>query len=498
MKHFTHASLSRCAAVAALWLVIGAGPVTAQKIVEHPDKLKFEELVFQPPTPQEFRHVLKCGARAYVGESHEVPTFELTVMVRTGSMYEPVEKAGLADMTAYVMRNGGIQGVTAQQLDERIAFLAGDISVSIGTSSGSATLFCLSKDIDEGLKLLEGVIRYPTFDSTVLDRYRADILTNLKQRNSETSDIESREWQFLIYGNHPCTTPLRKTDKSVNSITRNDLMAFHKQYFFPKNFIFAAAGDFKTDEILAKLDKMVEGWADQELKLPPIPYQIPDPKPGVYMIKKEDVNQTRIRIGHIGVKRDIPDEYALSVMNDVLGGGGFISRIMRRVRSDEGLAYDAGSAFPRPVDYPGTFYGYFQTKHATAAYGSKIILDEIKKIRTEKCESEIVENSKAGFISMLVNPFSNKINTVRTFASDDYTKRPDDYWQNYTANYKAVTPDAVLAAAQKYLHPEKLAYLMIGDPDAIQAGWDKDPVRPADLGSVTILPLRDPVTLEVK
>ena len=106
------------------------------------------------------------------------------------------------------------------------------------------------------------------------------------------------------------------------------MIAFHQKYFFPKNFILAVSGDFKTAEILTKLDNMLSDWPDQQLTLPVISDQIPAPKPGVYMIKKEDVNQSRIRVGHLGVKRDIPDQYALMVMNDILGGGGFNSRIV--------------------------------------------------------------------------------------------------------------------------------------------------------------------------
>ena len=152
-----------------------------------------------------------------------------------------------------------------------------------------------------------------------------------------------------MYGDHPCTNQYRRTAESVGAITRNDLVGFHKQYFFPNNFVFAVSGDFKTKDILAKLDGMMAGWPDQKLDLAAIPAQVPDPAPGVYMIEKEDVNQSRIRIGHIGVQRDIPDQYALVVMNDILGGGGFTSRIVRRVRSDEGLAYSAGSAFELKV-----------------------------------------------------------------------------------------------------------------------------------------------------
>jgi predicted Zn-dependent peptidase len=345
---------------------------------------------------------------------------------------------------------------------------------------------------------LKKVLRTPIFDQKVLDRYRGDVLSEMEQRNASTSDIESREWQFLLYGDHPCTTPYRRTEQSVKSITREDVIAFHKKYFFPKNFILAVSGDFKTKEILAKLDALLAGWPDQTLNLPAISDQVPDPKPGVYMIKKEDVNQSRIRVGHIGVKRDIPDQYALLVMNDILGGGGFTSRIVRRVRSDEGLAYNAGSAFERPVLFPGTFRAWFQTKHATGAFGTRLIFDEIGRIRTEKCDAEIVDNAKASFISDVVNPFGSKSNMVNTFADDDYTGRPDDYWQNYTKRIAAVTPDDVLAAAQKYLHPDKLVFLVVGDPEAVQKGSDKHNEKFSDFGPMTILPLRDPMTLEAK
>lgn len=501
MKHVTNTLFGRSVMLAAILLLatvpVLPGAAAAGKIVDHPDKLKFEKLDYQPPKPDGYRHTLACGATAYIVENPEVPTFDLTVLVRTGSMYEPVEKAGLADMTGYLMRNGGVEGMSAKELDERIAFLAGEISVDIRGSRGRATLFCLSKDMDEGLDLLAKVLRTPQFDQAALDRYRTDLLSEMEQRNASTSSIESREWQFLMYGDHPCTIPYRTTGQSIDSITREDLIAFHDAYFYPGNFIFAVAGDFKTGDVIAKLDAMLDGWPDRELQLREIPDAVPDPEPGVYMIEKEDVNQSRIRIGHIGVKRGVPDEYALLVMNDILGGGGFTSRITRRVRSDEGLAYSTGSAFERPVEYPGTFRAWFQTKHATAAFGTRLIVDEINRIRSEKCDAEIVENAKASFIGNLVNPFSSKRNIVNTFADDDYTGRPDEYWQEYEGRMTAVTPDDVLAAAKKYLHPDKLVFLVVGDPQAVMEGSDKHPEKFSDFGPITILPLRDPMTLEL-
>lgn len=498
MKRSLRLPFATAAIVFTAGLLLSTPVVAAQEIVDHPDKLKFEELNYKPPKPADYRHKLKCGATAYVAENREVPTVQVTVLVRTGSMYEPVEKAGLSDMTGYLMRNGGVEGMSASELDERLAYLAGEISVDVRGSRGTARLFCLSKDVDEGLELLRKVLRNPVFDQEVLDRYRTDVLSELEQRNADTRDIEAREWQFLMYGNHPCTIPYRRTEKSVKSITREDLIAFHNRYFFPKNFVFAVSGDFKKKDMLAKLDDMMAGWPDQQLKLAEIPAEVSDPEPGVYMIAKEGVNQSRIRLGHIGVRRDIPDQYALVVMNDILGGGGFTSRIVRRVRSDEGLAYSAGSVFERPVLYPGTFRAWFQTKHATAAFGTDLILTEIERIRKERCDEETVENAKSSFISNVVNPFSNHNAIVNTFADDEYTGRPDDYWRDYAKNIKAVTPDDVMAVAKRYLHPDKLVFLVVGDPEAVEKGSDKHDERFSDFGTITILPLRDPLTLETK
>ncbi|UCC44038.1 MAG: insulinase family protein [Candidatus Zixiibacteriota bacterium] len=496
--HISSRAVKLVVVLALAAVLISAPVVIADKIADHPDKLKYKELKYQPPKPDGYRHRLQCGATAYLAENPEVPTFDLNIIVRTGSMYVPVDKAGLADMTGYLMRNGGVEGMTAKELDERLAYLAGEISVRIQRSQGTVSLFCLSKDIDEGLELLKEVLRTPAFDQEALDRYRTDVLSELQQRNASTAAIERREWQFLLYGGHPSATAARRTEQSVNSITREDMIAFHQQYFFPNNFIFALSGDFKTAEIISKLDDMLAGWPDRELNLPDIPDQVPDPAPGVYMMKKDDVNQSRIQLGHVGIKRDIPDEHALMVMNYILGGGRFQSRIVSRVRSDEGLAYNAGSSFERPVLYPGTFRAWFQTKHATAAFGTRLIVDEINRIRDEKCDKETVENAKANFIGTLVDPFSSKNNVVRTFAGDDYTGRPDDYWQDFTKNMEAVTPDDVLAAAQKYLHPEKLVFLVVGDPEAAQAGSDKHDDRFSDFGDITILPLRDPMSLEIE
>lgn len=485
----------RCVELLILVLIFAAS-AGAGEIVDHPDKLKFDELKYEPPDPDDYRHTLKNGIPVYIAENHEVPTFELSILVRTGSMYEPLVKAGLSEMTAYAMRNGGTADMSAHDIEERLAFLAGTISVHIRDDMGNARLFCLAKDMDEGLAILKGMLKTPAFEQEMIDRHRVDILSELEQRNSSTGAIESREWSFLMYGDHACTRSERRTASSINAITRDDLVGFHGTYFFPKNFIFAVSGDFKAKDVLKKLEAFCADWPSRDIVLPPISDQIPDPQPGVYMIPKPDVNQSRIRIGHIGVKRDIPEKFALELMNDILGGGGFTSHITRRVRSDEGLAYSTGSRFDRPVLYPGTFRAWFQTKHETAAFGSRLIVDEIERMRDEPCSAEELETSKASYIGRLVDFFSSKNSIVNTFANDEYTGRDKDYWRNYRKNVEAVTVADIQAVAQRYLHPDKLVFLVVGDPDAVMRGSEKHPESFDDFGEVKVLPLRDPVTLK--
>src|SRR5882724_7062187 len=164
------------------------------------------------------------------------------------------------------------------------------------------------------------------------------------------------------------------TKSSVDSITRQDLLDFHKQYYHPGSFLFAVSGDFNSQAMIAKLEKMLSDWPASKAQVPPVPKPSYLPQPGVYMVNKPDVNQGRVSMGHLGTMRDNPDFYALSIMDDILGGGGFTSRIMSRVRSDEGLAYHASSDYGFGVYYDGVFQASFESKSPTCAQAAAIVL----------------------------------------------------------------------------------------------------------------------------
>jgi predicted Zn-dependent peptidase len=469
-----------------------------QNIPTHPRELKYTTLSYTPPKRDKYRHVLSNGVVVYAVEDHDLPLVNIQTLVRTGSYLDPAGKEGLAALVGSQMRAGGTQKMTAEQFDEAADFLAAQISSGIGSTQGTANLNLLAKDADKGLALYTDMLRTPAFQEDRLKLAKSQILQAMERRNDNTSGIESREWSRLLYGTEHFST--RETTKaSVESITRQDMVDFHQKYFQPGGFIIAASGDFKTSELVAKLEAAFKGWPASKTAAPEVPKPTQTPVAGIYTIHKPDVNQGRVSIGHTGTTRDNPDAYALEIMNEILGGGGFTSRITSRVRSDEGLAYSAGSSYGMGVYYPGTFRASFQSKSATTSQAIQIILDEINRIRTVKVSAEELETSKNSAVETFPRIFATAAQIAGTFAQDEYTKRPADYWDTYRQRISAVTVDDVQRVAQKYLDPSKLVILVVGNIDDITKGNPDHPeyslTKLAGTGQIRRIPLPDPLTM---
>lgn len=467
-------------------------------IPDRPEKLTFPPLVYEPPDPAQFRVELKSGPVAYVVPDRELPLVNLVVLVRTGSYLEPAGKEGLASLTGYLLARGGIQSKSAEELEERLDFLAARLNSSIGDSQGSVSLNLMSKDLDEGLALLREVLTSPRFQDDRLALRKQQMLQEMKQRNDDSADIEGRERSFLAFGENFFANHL-PTAASVESITRADLEAFHRRWFAPANFTVAVSGDFDRDEMLRKLEALFADWPFKVETPPPVPTDTAFAAPGVYLVDK-DVNQGRVDVMLPGVLRDNPDYVAIMVMNDILGGGGFTSRIMNRVRSDEGLAYSAGCAFPGGTYYPLTFTAYFQSKSRTVAYATSIVFEEMKRIAREPVSDQELQTSKRGFIDRFPRTFATKTQVAGTFAQDEFTGRyakHPDFWKTLRSRLAAVTKDDVERVAKKYLTPDKSVILVVGQEAEILKGQPDHPVTLKSLGGdrFTELPLRDPLTL---
>jgi zinc protease len=389
--------------------------------------------------------------------------------------------------------------LTAEALEEKLDFLAARMNSGVGETQGTVSLNLLSKDLPEGLALLREVLTAPRFQEDKLNLFKEQTLQALKQRNDDSSDIESRELEWLAYG--PSFWSARQpTAATIGAITRQDLVAFHRRWVHPANFVIAASGDFDRQSMIDQLEKLFAEWPFKGDLAPPIPTQTTLASPGVYLADKE-VNQGRVSLLLPGIRRDDPDYFALLVMNDILGGGGFTSRIVNRVRSDEGLAYSAGSSFQGGVYYPLVFRASFQSKSRTVAFATSIILEEMKRIAENPVTDEELNISKRSFIDPFPRAFATKSQTAGRFADDEFTGRyaaDPHYWRNYRQRIDQVTREEVQRVARKWLKPDRLVILAVGERAEILKGHPDHAVKLGDLagGKVIELPTRDPLTLE--
>lgn len=474
----------------------------ADDIPAHPRELQFPALSFEPPSVDEYRRDLIGGASAYLVEDHQLPLVSVGLTIRTGGYLVPNDHLGLAGFTGSQMRSGGTKTMSAREFDEESAFLATQISSNIGATSGGASVNCLKSTLDASLAMLFDMLKNPGFDPERLEISRTQTLQGMQRRNDRLRSIQSREFARLMRGDNHFTTK-QSTAATVKSITPDLMRDFHQSYLDPSRFIFAVSGDFDTEDMVRRLNAALQdGWPANAKNPGKIPAPNHTPQAGVYIVDKveRDINQSHVAIGHPGIERSNPDHIAVGIMNDILGGGGFISRIMSRVRSDEGLAYSAGSSFRAGTYYPGLFQAAFQSRNPTCAQAAAIIFEEIDRIRNEKVSALEIDTAKSSAIEIFPRFFATAGQIAGTFAADEYTEREAGYWEKYRERVADVGIDDVLDAAQKYLHPEKSVVLAVGNREAMLAG---NPDKPdysfekfAHGNEIHSIPLPDPMTME--
>ena len=473
------------------FFIVGLGAGFGQ--AQTPADLKFPPLKFEPPNPQAFRTQLANGLRAYIQEDRSLPVVNISAVINFGNISVPEEKAGLGGVMSDTLIKGGTKTRDGSAIEDRIDFLGGSLSFLVGSRTSTLSLFARSKDLDEGLSLFFDVLMNPEFREAPLRLSKARLIEQLRQANDNPSTILSREYDNLLYGDHPLT--YRPTKASIEGVTRDSLKALHGAHFFPKNIILAASGDFAGAELTKKINKIIGPWKNTKVTFPVISKKFADVEPGVYFIQKK-INQGYVSLGHLGIEDTNPDYFAVQVMNFILGGGSFTSRITTKVRSDEGLAYNTGSRFTYTWGFPGTFSGYVQTKSSTVGYAISLILNEFDRIRKEPVSDKEMETAVNYYLESFSDFFTTPALTMTNFAMLEMQGKPLDYYKTYRDKIKSVTKQRVLEAADRYIHPEKMAIMIVGDWDPCDKGSDKFGGPLDKLGKVHRVVLRDPLTGE--
>lgn len=488
---FNRQVLSVLVAVGGIMLV----GVAHGAIPERPERISFKPLDFDPPSADEFRHALSNGVTVYMAPSQEFPLLTVSFSFKGGAYMEPPDRVSLGRMTGSLIRQGGTKTIPPKEFDEQIDFLAANVSVYVGDTFSGATINSLKSNFEESFGLFMDMLRHPGFDSERLRIAKDEAIERMKQRNDDADDILAREWSTLMWGEDHFESRVA-TAAMINSIAQDDLRAFHRRIFHPGNMIISVTGDFDPQQMLSMLESAISGW--------PIGDPVPDPpapsdhfKPGLYHVEK-DIPQGKIRIGHRGIERDHPDAIALSVMNDILGGGGFTSRLVKRIRSDEGLSYGVGSSFQNRVWYPGEFRVGTFSKNPTVALTIKIAMEEMEKIRTEPVSERELETSQNSFIQTFPRNFESKAGMLNIFVNDQWTNRDPNYWKNYRDAVRKITLKDVSRVAQQYMNPDNMAIMVVGKWDEIYRGDVDGRASMAEFfgGQAEHLPLRDPLTLE--
>ncbi len=437
------------------------GSSCSQKYARHYKELEYPKLG-EIEVREIERVTLPNGMQLFLLEDHELPLINVSVRVRTGSVYEPAGKIGLASITGGVMRTGGTTSKTGDELDEELERIAASVETGIGLNSGYASVSVLKEDIDTGLDILADVLMNPAFRQDKIELAKVQHRSMIARRNDLVGMIAGREYDKLIYG--PDSIYARHTEyATVDAISRDDLVAFHKKYYHPNNVMLAVWGDFDTKQIRKKIEKAFKGWKKVDMEVPPVPKIKYDFRKTVNVICKDDVNQTNIYLGHIGGLMSDPDYFALILMNRILGSG-FTSRLFRNVRSRMGLAYSVFGVYSATYDHPGVFYVGCQTKSESTVKAIRAMAEEVKKMTESEVTDEELGLAKDGFLNSFVFNFDTKSEIVSRMMTYAYYGYPLDFLQKIRENVEKVTKADVLRVARKHLQPDKMQILAVGRP----------------------------------
>jgi zinc protease len=402
---------------------------------------------------------LPNGLTVVVSPRDKLPVAALSLRFKVGSAYDPEDKAGLADMTARLLDKGTTTR-TATAIAEELDFLGARLDASAGGTGSTVSLSLLAKDIDRGLHLLVDILQDSHFEMAELDRERLRMLSQIQQRRVNPRQVVSEVFREEVYGDHPLHRPISGYAATVSQITRDDVLAFYQRFYVPNNAILVMVGDFSAARMLALIEQALGGWQARSLEQITLPQPAPTRGKAVRIVDM-DVNQSYVQFGYLSVRRADPEFADIRAMNYILGGGGFVSRLTRSIREEQGLAYSVFSDFVGGSQFPGLFYAGLQTKIDTTSQALKSLFDVIQGMRQAPVSIDELTDMKLYYEGSLPRRAESYGQVAGLLLDREFFGLPDGYWESEIRQIQELTPQKIQQLAQRYLDIDNFVLALV-------------------------------------
>ncbi|MBI2962664.1 MAG: insulinase family protein [Deltaproteobacteria bacterium] len=415
-------------------------------------------------TPPVERSVLASGMRLLVIRQPHLPMVVVSALVDAGSRFDPAGKEGLASLTADLLTEG-TEKRTAAAIHDAVDFLGAKLGAAAGDDYASLSLTVLKKDLEAGFDLFSDVLLHPRFPKGEFARKREEALAGLEAEEQNPGAVAERVFRKTLYGGGPYRADPGGWKETVAKLTIADVKAFYQAAYQPQRAILVASGDVTMEEMTELADRRLGAWKGQRAEVKAT-QPSPPPRAGVIRVERE-LTQANLVWGHQGTTRDNPDWYALQVMNYILGGGGFSSRMMSSIRIEAGLAYSVFSYFV-PGKFPGSFQVVLQTKNATTAEALRRLREEVERMRAKPVSDEELASAKRYLTGSFPLRFDSNAEMVGFYSQVEFYGLGLDYPDRYASLVDAVTQDDIQRVAKTYLRPEDAILVIVGKQSDIQ------------------------------
>ncbi len=431
-----------------------------------PETLKFPSLR-TVEAPQFIREKMDNGMTVFLMEDQSLPLINFQALVRTGTICEPEEKTGLAEITFETMRTGGTGKMSGDEIDYALERIGAQISTGIDRDTASAGGLCRKENFPFVSGIFRDILTEPVFEPGKIALSVIREKGAISRRNDDISDIAEREFRQLVYGKD---SPYARISEyaTIDNISREDLLKFHSKHVRPENIILGIWGDFESEEMLQTVKCVFGSWRNSNeiyaLNKPAVKF--PQTAP-LNIIVKKDATQSVIMIGHKGIKRSHPDYFTAAVLSRRLGAGDY-SRFSRKLREEKGLAYEVWALFIPEYDYPGLFMGKAQTRLDKTFEVITLMKQEIESVRLDITDEELAV-AKEGILNSEVFWSDTKDKIITRLMRYEYYGYPFDYPEKFIEGVKKVTKQDVIRVANELLLPDNLTVLVVGNPEKFDA-----------------------------